>query len=347
MCATDEECADKAAREVRNPAASFVWTQLRALSAMQEAAAGAQAAVPYKLARGASAPNAAASDEGLCPPFPWEGWQPPGPCATSASPLSSAKAGPASVAPQEGSHVADGVPGRAAIASSSDTAAAAAAAANVASASRSDAAADTSPPATAAAAQSHPVHDAVSAGTPQQAANQKRPSSLMLTGSADSPRHFSSAEVAAAASSSQTGFTCRRLPAEQRSTHASPATGELQASQACACPVAELSNGAADHRMADEMPGEMQEMLRHADDQQSRTAILRQIDRQLGRLFEAAAPNTMFIVPTCQGDTGSVRLMQVWTPGRMPASLLTPLSAYRQPCPKRIPAWWTEFAVIA
>ena len=43
----------------------------------------------------------------------------------------------------------------------------------------------------------------------------------------------------------------------------------------------------------------------------SEQAALAHVDTCMGRLFEAAVPNTLFIVPTCQGRTGLVRLMQV------------------------------------
>lgn len=42
----------------------------------------------------------------------------------------------------------------------------------------------------------------------------------------------------------------------------------------------------------------------------SEQAALAHVDTCMGRLFEAAVPNTLFIVPTCQGRTGLVRLMQ-------------------------------------
>ncbi|KAK9809331.1 hypothetical protein WJX73_005933 [Symbiochloris irregularis] len=54
----------------------------------------------------------------------------------------------------------------------------------------------------------------------------------------------------------------------------------------------------------------LQSMVPYKLAKTSQEEILQRMDLQLGKLYEAAAPNTMFIVPTCQGNTAVVRLMQ-------------------------------------
>ena len=45
---------------------------------------------------------------------------------------------------------------------------------------------------------------------------------------------------------------------------------------------------------------------------QAQRAELRKLDSYLSSLYAAASRGTLFIVATCQGDTASVRLMNVW-----------------------------------
>ena len=266
LCHTDEECTEKAAKEIANPALNFVWTQLRDLNAFQEAAAARQGQVPYRLARGACAAVQPNPGQELYPPFPWQGWQ-------SADAYHAAASNSTNAEQQPGSHV-------------------------------QPAAASACQPNGLAGSNHKPVQPACSDAPPSSPSADKDRRSKCLGHRTEQTSGMASKQHAPAAVLLPLGQV------EQPHSDADlPASGN---------PAADCQDDLDRAELVEAQPTDaegQQRAVRHIAGipatEQTESQVLSLIDQHVGRMFSAASSTTLFIVPTCQGSTGFVRLMQV------------------------------------